>query len=446
MGPRSLVFSTFFVVGCNYETKDPKSHECTDIPGVEENCQTEVGEESGESGETGETGEEGPAEFPVGDCRHNPNQDNPDDYGWRYQCEGHLYASIDFDAPLGNDCESLLAERCHEHHIFGPSNDTYESPDVMACCGQYDPAVKDEYIGFCDYDLIQQVCISMAKRLEKMVGDGSFGAYAGQGAKLQQWVAVNYVDCFNSLLMNDTAPESGKLISSWAIPNNPDWPDLDNFVISIDDGTRVTGMIQPGDPSEWLACSSALDNNDSIFEDGTTPGGGVVHGVELAGNLDGALGGPSLFGGSVAATVHFSPNCASKGCSTATLWQVADASALLLADLTLFADAFVIANGNGMSMVVDSARISLYEQAKAKPRYASAGTGEIDGFVIPPGDAFFLFSGVAGDVADHYLARNSRAVEIAYTNGAWEIQPFEIAYVDERGETWSVSLGASQWR
>jgi hypothetical protein len=151
----------------------------------------------------------------AGECQHN---DDESVVGWRWQCEGHLFASIDFDAPLNKECVDILGDRCNEHHVFGPSNDTYEAPDVMACCGEYDPAYKDTYLEFCNYDLVQQVCISMAKRLEKLVKDGSFGIYTGQGSALQKWVAQNYSQCFAALVQNDSDPDPAVLVSQWKVP------------------------------------------------------------------------------------------------------------------------------------------------------------------------------------------------------------------------------------
>lgn len=377
--------------------------------------------------------------MPSDQCRHNFDTEKTNDFGWRLQCEGDLFASISFDAPFGHDCESLIGERCHEHHVFGSPHDSYESPDVMACCGPYDPSFEDQYFLFCELDILQQVCISIAKRLEKMVEDGTFGPYAGQGAKLQQFIATHYVECFETLLANDTAPESGKIISSFPVEDSPKWKDIENFVITIDDGTSVTGVVQPGDPDEWLMCQSALDNNDEIFESAPPPsGGGVVHGVDLDAGVLGALVGPELFGGQVRASVRFDRSCAAKGCSSAVFWQDMTGR-LVVQDVTLFADSFTVDNGEGMSMKVDSARVALYEQASTTPQFG-------EGFVVDPGEAFFLLSGSAGNVHDHYLAHNSSEIRISQSGGLWVIEPFSIEYVDESGARWSLSLSGSRWR
>ncbi|PRQ05643.1 hypothetical protein [Enhygromyxa salina] len=428
---------------CNFETKDPNSEVCTEIPGLED-CDLETPETGDDTGGGGETGDDDPAELPSGHCRHNPVP-NLDEHGWRFQCEGHLYASIAFDAPLDNDCEDLLGDRCHEHHVFGPSSDSYESPGVMACCGEYDPSYKNTYFQYCEFDIVQQVCISMAKRLEKLVEDGSFGAYAGQGAKLQQWIATNYKSCFEELRTNDTISKAGEIASSWSIPNSAQWPDFDNFVISIDEGTLVSGIIQPSDPADWLSCFSALDNNDEIFEDAVPPSGGVTHGVDLDSGVAGSLVGPVALGGQVTATVSFSPECVAKGCSRAELWRDATSGAtLVVQDITLFTGSFSVDNGNGVSMLVDSARVSLYESAQTTPIYDAEG--QLEAHVIQPGDAFFLFSGSAANVHDHYLASNATAITISQVQATWQLDPFEVRYVDERGQTWTLALGPSTWR
>ncbi len=435
------ILTSLFVVGCNQETSDPNSEECTPIPGVEDCNQggETGGAETGgnEEGGGGGTGGE-PQPLAEGECQHNNDESV---VGWRWQCEGELFASIEFDAPLNKSCDDILGDRCSEHHRFGPSNDTYEAPDVMACCGEYDAAYKDTYLEFCNYDLAQQVCVSMAKRLEKLVKDGSFGVYVGQGAALQQWVAENYTTCFAALVQNDSDPDPGVLVSFWDVPNDPKWSDLSNFVISIDTGTESTGVFQPTDPAEWLPCNGATDNNDEVFEGDPAPGTGTVFGVDLMNTVTGTLTGPVILGGPVTAPATFSASCAFKGCSAAEFWI--DSGETVVEDIVLYTDGFTASNGNGSSMVVDSARVSLYDTVPMQPIYDPAGL--FLGYQVTAGSAFFLLSGTSDGVFDHYLATNSTDMLITESRGVWEIETFDIEYVDQSSYTWTLSIPATRW-
>ena len=176
----------------------------------------------------------------------------------------------------------------------------------MACCGEaWDPQYDDVYLQNCTYDLIQQVCISLAKRLEDYILDGKFGNHAGQAAALQSWIAEHYVNCFETLLQNNSNPGPGALESSWKIPNSAAWHLIQNMEIHIDAGTEATGVLRPPSPDDWIFCHGADGNNDGIFEDKHGPNGGVVAGVDLNAPVLGELVGPMIFGNVVSASVAF---------------------------------------------------------------------------------------------------------------------------------------------
>jgi hypothetical protein len=163
------------------------------------------------------------------------------------------------------------AELCSQYHVFGPSNDTYQAADVMACCGEaWDYQYVDVYLEHCTYDVIQQVCISLAKRLESYILDGAFATHSGQAGKLQSWIAENYDECFNTLRQNDSNPDPAALESSWKIPNSPAWGAIENLVLYIDAGTESTGVFRPESSQDWISCNGANGNNDEVFKDTST--------------------------------------------------------------------------------------------------------------------------------------------------------------------------------
>ena len=455
---RSLVIAGSLLLpsACSYVTTDPDTSECVVIPGVEDcdiNEQETGGSESSSSGDSGETGGgsqgEEPEAFPPGECQFNEVLDDSSDFGWKIQCEGHLYASIDFHNNQ-DDCLDLLDEtQCTEHHEFGPGGvigDTYDDPGVMACCGPYVPEARDEYLRYCSYDLIQQVCGSIATRLQKLVQDKAFGLYNGQGAKLQQWVAQHYSECFTTLLANDSDLSPGGLTSSWSIPNNNDWPAIEDFIIRVDEGTEVTGLMQPGDMDEWQSCRDATQNNDNIFEGSTPPPGGVFEVLPLAGPVGAALRGPELLGGEVRAQLEFSPDCAIQGCSRALLGSLDGAanSPLTVHDFTLYADTFIVTNQNGAQLSVDALRLSLFDAASAELLYDL--DGQPLGYQIAPGAAIFVLAPSAAGVHNQFLARNSTALRLRKVDEAWLISAFELSYTDDAQASWIIEVGSSRWQ
>lgn len=430
------------LLACNFETSDANSSECVDIPGVEV-CKDDEGETGTGGGETdGETGG-GIEQVSPGACIHNTDEEL---VGVRYQCVGELHASFDFDGPANNNCNSLLGDFCSETHFFGPPEDTYESPAVMACCGEYEANLgyMDEYLKFCALDIIDQVCLSIAKRIEKAVEDGSFGAYGGQASKLQQFIAQNQALCFQELLANDSNPADNEITSFFSVPNDPDWSSLENMVIKIDNGTIAENLALPADPNDWLECNGANDNDDEVFEGAPAPSGGTIYGVELAHAVNGALSGPSMFGSDITASATFDPRCAAKGCSNAEFWTDPNNTEVLgVEEIELLTDAFSVNNESGPLMTVESAKIVLYDRAEAPAIYD--GWGTLIGYEIVPGGAYFLLVGAAANEYDHYLASNSSPITITPFEGLWLMSSFDINYVDQSGSLWQVEIGASDW-
>jgi hypothetical protein len=427
-------------------TKDVDATECTDIPG--EVCEPETGgDETGgdtEGGDesTGGDTEGGPSELGPDACVHNVDDELGGD---RMQCEGELFTTLEFQLPLGFDCESSLgAEFCSQHHVFGPSNDTYEAPDVMACCGEaWDSEYSDVYLQYCNYDVIQQVCVSLAKRMESYILDGAFGAHAAQAGELQSWIADNYKTCFDTLLANDINPEPAALESHWAIPNSPAWGAIDNMVLHIDAGTESTGIFRPQLPADWIACNGADGNNDEIFEDTTTPNGGVVAGVELSADLQGELVGPEIFGGTVSASTTFGTSCLAHGCPTARFSYDVGGTAFTLEDLNLYTHSLMVTNGTSW-LTVKRARVELWGQAPGVGMYDR--TGQLRGYTIPTGEAQLLLAGGSGSHHNRFIGSNATDIQISVLRGAWVVGSFVIEYEDGSGNIWTLTLAESTWQ
>jgi hypothetical protein len=426
------------------DTKDVDASECTPLPG--EICDPppgsdETGGGGGETGGDGETG--GPTELGPDECVHNVSDD---EVGYRMQCEGALFTTLEFNLPLGYDCESSLgAELCSQHHVFGPSNDTYEAPDVMACCGEaWDSQYSDVYFQYCSYDVIQQVCVSIAKRLESYILAGAFATHAGQASKLQSWIAENYGECFKAMRQNDTNPGPAAIESHWAIPNDPAWGAIENMVLYIDAGTESTGVFRPASPADWLVCNGAHGNNDEVFEDTTTPNGGVVVGVDLIAGVLGELVGPEIFGGLVSASTMFEMSCLAHGCPTALFSHDASETALTLEDLNLYTQAFDVTNGSAW-LTVERARVELWGPVPGVAKYDPT-TGKLLGYTIPKGEARFLLAGASGSSHNRFIGSNATDLEISVQNEVWVVGSFVIEYEDGGGNVWTLTLAESAWQ
>jgi hypothetical protein len=385
---------------------------------------------------------EGPKALGPNECHHNVTEEF---VGYRMQCVGELFTTLDFNLPLGFNCESALgAKFCSQHHVFGPPNDTYEAPDVMACCGEaWNSQYDDVYLEHCNNDVIQQVCITLAKRMEGYILDGTFGAYTGQASALQSWIATNYTECFNTLYANDTNPDPRALESSWKIPNKPAWKIIDDMVIHIDAGTESIGVLRPDSPDDWITCNGANGNNDELFEDTTTPNGGIVAGVELSADVLGELVGPEIFGGTVSSSTTFGTSCLPHGCPTALFSYDVDGPAFTLEDLNLYTQSFTITNGLSW-LTVDRARIELWGQAPGKAIHDQ--DGRLIGYMIPTGEARFLLAGASDGKHNRFIGTNATDIEISVLHGAWAVRSFVIEYEDGGGNDWTLTLAESTWQ
>lgn len=441
-----IVVSALSLIACkDPNTKDVDPDICTELPTELCDPPETLGETGGDDtggDETGggETG--GPKALGPDECMHNVKEDR---VGYRMQCEGELFTTLDFNLPLGFDCVSSLgAEFCSQHHVFGPSHDTYAAPDVMACCGEaWDSQYGDVYLQHCSYDVIQQVCVSLAKRMEGYILDGAFGTHSGQASALQSWIATNYKECFDTLLENDVNPDPEALESSWKIPNSLAWGAIDDMVIHIDAGTKSTGVFRPPSSLDWITCNGANGNNDEIFEDTTTPNGGVVAGVELSADVLGEFVGPEIFGGTVTASTTFETSCLPHGCPTALFSYDVDGAAFTLEDLNLYTQSFTVTNGISW-LTVDRARIELWGQAPGMTIHDP--DGRLLGYTIPAGEARFLLAGASDGTHNRFIGANATDIEITVLRGIWGVHSFVIEYEDGGGNVWTLNLAESSWQ
>jgi hypothetical protein len=393
--------------------------------------------------------EAGPLE--PGECilNEDPNVD-----GFRVQCEGEFHSKMDFHLALVDmNCEEALGDEfCAQIHPFGPPFDTYEAPDVMACCGEaWDPVqYLDAYQDSCMSDLGAQACASMAIRLEQAIEAGDFktdyGDFTKKAKNLHAYIESHLVECGDALYEGDTAPAAGELVSYWKVPNkkgvNGWWPAKD-IVISVEAGTSVVEIHRPDEQTDWLECHGARDNDDEVFEDQTSPKGSILVGVNLDASVDGDLVGPAIGGSRVTSSMTFDANCFDQGCAGAS-WSYPSGTdpGFTMEDLRLYATNFEVSSSTA-ALTVERARVELWKQAPGTKILAPGGG--VLGYEIPAGQAWFYVAGMADGVFGRFMAVNSTDIEITEDRGSWTIGSFDIESVDGWDRTWTLTLDGSRW-
>jgi hypothetical protein len=426
------------VTACN----DPATKEadtekpCRMVPGEECPDPSETGGEMSDTG--GETGDVEPTALGPGECVLNPTSNK---IGKQYNCFGELHTSLDLSIKgLFPTCEDLFENDgwCADDYYFD-----YES-QVVACCGEYDIAFKPKFQEFCAYDLFDQVCLSLTKRLEYHVQQGNFGIYGDKGAKLQQYVASNQEACFQAFRLNNVGTPPF-VQTHWAVPDN--FGLLTDVVFHIEPTTRIDGVNAPDFAAEWPTCVGAAYNDDTLF--GSTanqqPVGGIVAGVDLADPVDAELSGPVILGGAVSASVEFGTSCSALGCPMAEFSYDPEGAEFGLEQLVLIGGSFEISNGT-YALTADRVQVRLYAQA-AGTQVLDPLSGASRGYELPAGAAVFSITGIAGETANRFMAVNATSISVMREGDSlWEMDAFLLEYEDGNHQRWTVMIEASSWQ
>ncbi|KIG13834.1 hypothetical protein DB30_07489 [Enhygromyxa salina] len=289
--------------------------------------------------------------------------------------------------------------------------------------------------------MYQQLCITLAKRLQAGVNDGSFGPFAKKIAPIQVWIAQNYKACFDSLKDNNSA-ELPQVVSHWTLGN---FGDLHGAVLNVTAPTKIDGVSLPKDASEWLSCINAQGNNDQIFEDAHTPNGGVFVGVDLAVPLDADLVGPSILGGPITASASFDAGCGPRGCPAAAFSYDANGTGFTIEEFDVFEDDAVVITNGVASLVAERVQVRLWGQAPGY-KVIDPPTSQVLGYEIPTGAAQFVVAGVdAAEGSNRFMATNSADMWITTDHGSWGIDSFDIEFEDGSGNSWMLTFGDSRW-
>lgn len=289
--------------------------------------------------------------------------------------------------------------------------------------------------------MYQQLCSSLAERLQAAINDGQFGSYGAEVGVIQVWIAEHYDECFADLLANNTAILPA-VISHWVLG---DFGDLHDVVLNIDAPTEVDGVNLPVGETEWLSCNSAQGNNDEIFEDTHTPNGSISVVVDLATEIDANLVGPSILGSHITAGATFDAGCTPRGCPTAEFSHNRTNLQFTMEEFDVFENDVVVFTNGTYAFTIDRAQMRLWKQA-AGYKVLAPRTGQILGYEIPSGAAQFTVSGFkAGQGSNRFMAVNSSDIWITEAGGIWSIGSFDVEFADGNNDIWTVTLDDSRW-
>jgi hypothetical protein len=446
---RDLITKTFLIValaaivGCAKEKETEGI--CVWVFDPTEECPLNEAGDTGaeEIGETGESGDAGPGPLPcITDAKGEPRT--------IYQCGGEFSASIDFETIKGNCVETLEknADLCQEQHAFGPDEEPYEMPAVMACCDVTDPIDEDIYKIFCGADLFEQICASLPERLQNYIDEGKFPIGANQAQKLQNYLADHQAECYDALYHPNEKNPGVFGPTSWLVNggDNSKWNLLNNFKIMVN-SAKISSVSLPEDMSEYQACYDNGFNNTEVFEN-TVPTSTGINSILYLGGAAGAASmvGPVVDGGHVSGLGGLASQataCVDPWCSSLEVTIDEETGFWTLENLDLYADGLVPFSNGWASLDVERGAIRLYHVAPGSIQINGPG-GPV--YTVESGDAGFLVSGASAFAVDLRWARNASPIIMHETPAGWVIDSFELEHVDHSGQHWTVTIPSTSWK
>lgn len=322
----------------------------------------------------------------------------------------------------------------------------------MACCGEYDFEQEEKfwptYAENCMLDFRQQACISISNALKTYINDGTVPlVFQDKATDVQIWLAARTTECMNALAAGDTSPYPDMMVDAiWQLPDsNAPWaPQLQNVSVEIIFG-YVFSVNLPAAPE---TCESIHHNNDQVFTDQSSPPLINAYYVELD-KAEGALVAPLYSGAPFRSAGDFASlatSCNAPYCSTAS-FSVGNNSDFAIDSMVLYANGPITATNGTHSVTITSARIELYQQAHG---FATCIGGSCN-YTVPAGGAHFIVVGESGGEVVTLALPNSTniranlTVNSALRGNSWMLDPFEIEYVDDSSETWTLTVNSSAW-
>lgn len=389
----------------------------------------------------GTTGEFAAGPLEPGECLTFPQAGV---YGYKHQCNGYFLAAVGFTYDE-TGYELFIPEASLT--FFGDGREPYEQAKVIACCGAYDEEEEEEfwpvYAENCMADFRQQACMSITTALKTAIDDGQVPNLAKSKAiEVQNWLAERTTECMIALGTSDSEPDPEFMTSIWNLPNNGPWaPQLEDVYLKIY-FTSISGLHLPETPD---TCDSLHDNDAMVFTDQSAPPFSNTFDVDLD-EADGELSGPVYGGARITGSGDFaslSTSCSAPYCSTASFSMPEVGNEWALDRLVLYADGpLVVSNGTLYETITD-ARVELYKQAIGDiTTYGSGFTF----FTIPAGGAHFVVVGKSGgEIVTLPVSTSTVFTMASMGGGAWWWNEFELEYVDDASDTWTLTVSQSEW-
>jgi hypothetical protein len=256
---------------------------------------------------------------------------------------------------------------------------------------------------------------------------------------VQNWIAARTTECIAGLV--DTDSDANDLYAVWELPSDGPWaPEFEDVFLEIT-LAHISDLNVPGGGPD--ICLGLSDNDTEVLTDESGTPFSITYDVELD-EADGDLSGPVYGTGYVTGSDDFaslSTSCSDPYCSTASL-SVPELGGVWAIDrMLLYVDGpLIVSNGTANETIAD-VRIELYKQALGDITLV----GGTFFFTIPAGDAHFVVVGKSNDDVATLPVSNSTDITATYAGGVWSFDEFEIEYVDDASDTWTVTVGASDW-
>jgi hypothetical protein len=367
---------------------------------------------------SGETGEEpGPVALPTGECVQYPKPEKY--YGFVHQCEGR--AKLSYQAKSESGSYSFTFGPGAKNPSLWVRPDSYALPLVAACCGRFNyenPTFEQKlpYLNNCLIDTVQQTCHGIphllrraAEQADSLAKKLALKAFAKQVESREDecvtelWAGGATEDYPNRLLERTWTPKKGVSITL------------------VD--AEVTDWTVEGEV-DWNTCTSMYDNDPAVVPSAPYQVPGVVAMTQTSLAPGTAMSGSGP-GGSHA-TIHPSSHD-----SSLTVAYLPDGT-LLVTGLLLEAESVAV-TVFGVEGQLDHSSMVLGNVLE--PRLIG---GE---YTVDTDSASFVVTATFEGGSRTVMFTNVDPITFRETMaGAWEFDPFDLAYAEPGLGTWVLSF------
>lgn len=373
--------------------------------------------------------------------------------GYKYQCNGvfgatftYTYDGVDFPLQIPD----IFGGSDPIESLFGEGYDTYWSPKVMACCGEYDDELdfneQPQFALNCIMDARETACYSAVHALQK-----EFNSLPNGGRKdaVEEMIAHVFTDsgltdCVDGLGENFPTPWLPTIHGAlWEIDHS--WVTTDLEAAELEYGVWLQNFVSWPEydyPNLMETCTDLSENNLMVFDDIEPPLAYQAH--VLLEEADGELDGPHHEGGHVASIAGFASefnSCADPLCSYALLSEDSSNN-WAIDEMMLFVDGYFTIDNGTTYVTMDRAYLELSGQAMGTWKNVVGGPTVYE---VAAGDAVFIAGGSAGSDSGFLTVSNSTAITAVNLSGEWHFSSFDIQYDDPTYGVFTLTVSGATW-